>query len=46
LYGGFGFTWDSDIHFYFKRMLYSRATLGDSAHHRRHIAARLFGSLV
>lgn len=38
LHGGYGFTWDCDIHFYFKRALYSRATLGDAAHHRRHLA--------
>jgi alkylation response protein AidB-like acyl-CoA dehydrogenase len=38
LHGGFGFTWDCDVHFYFKRALWSRVTLGDGAFHRRHIA--------
>lgn len=41
LHGGYGFTWDCDVHFYFKRALWSRATLGDGAHHRRHLASRL-----
>jgi acyl-CoA dehydrogenase len=43
LHGGYGFTWDCDIHFYFKRALWSRATLGDAAHHRRHLATALIG---
>jgi alkylation response protein AidB-like acyl-CoA dehydrogenase len=38
LHGGFGFTWDCDVHFYFKRALWSRVTLGDGAFHRRHVA--------
>lgn len=41
LHGGFGFTWDCDVHFYFKRALWSRVTLGDGAFHRRHIASML-----
>jgi len=43
LHGGFGFTWDCDVHFYFKRALASRGMLGDAAHHRRHLAAQLLG---
>jgi alkylation response protein AidB-like acyl-CoA dehydrogenase len=43
LHGGFGFTLDCPVHFYFKRALASRATLGDAVHHRRHLAALLFG---
>jgi alkylation response protein AidB-like acyl-CoA dehydrogenase len=41
LHGGFGFTWDCDVHFYFKRALWSRVTLGDGAFHRRNIARML-----
>jgi alkylation response protein AidB-like acyl-CoA dehydrogenase len=41
LHGGFGFTWDCDVHFYFKRALWSRVTLGDGGFHRRHIARML-----
>lgn len=43
LHGGYGFTWDCDVHFYFKRALWSRATLGDGAHHRAHLARTLLG---
>jgi acyl-CoA dehydrogenase len=42
LHGGFGFTWDCDVHFYFKRALWCRATLGDAVFHRRHLARLLF----
>ena len=41
LHGGYGFTIDCDMHLYFKRALWSRATLGDGPHHRRHLAAAL-----
>jgi alkylation response protein AidB-like acyl-CoA dehydrogenase len=43
LHGGYGFTWDCDAHFYFKRALWSRAMLGDGAYHRRFLAGELFG---
>jgi acyl-CoA dehydrogenase len=43
LHGGYGFTWDCDAHFHVKRALWSRATLGDSVHHRRHLADALLG---
>ncbi|MBW2312667.1 MAG: acyl-CoA/acyl-ACP dehydrogenase [Deltaproteobacteria bacterium] len=42
-HGGYGFTLDCDMHFYFKRALFCRAMLGDAVHHRRHLAATLFG---
>lgn len=42
LHGGFGFTWDCDMHWYFKRALWSAATLGDAKHHREHLADQLF----
>ncbi len=41
LHGGYGFTIDCDMHLYFKRALWSRATLGDGALHRRHLATAL-----
>jgi alkylation response protein AidB-like acyl-CoA dehydrogenase len=44
IHGGYGFTWDCDVHLYFKRALWSRATLGDAVHHRRHLADELFSS--
>jgi alkylation response protein AidB-like acyl-CoA dehydrogenase len=43
LHGGYGFTWDCDAHFYFKRALWSRAMLGDGAYHRRFLAGELLG---
>jgi alkylation response protein AidB-like acyl-CoA dehydrogenase len=42
LHGGYGFTWDCDVHFYFRRALWSRPMLGDAVHHRRRLAASLF----
>ena len=41
LHGGYGFTIDCDMHLYFKRALWSRATLGDGTYHRRHLATAL-----
>lgn len=39
LHGGFGFTWDCDVHFWMKRALVSRAMFGDARHHREHLAS-------
>ncbi|MCL4685123.1 acyl-CoA/acyl-ACP dehydrogenase [Myxococcota bacterium] len=41
IHGGYGFTWDCDVHFYFRRALWSRPMLGDAIHHRRHLATLL-----
>jgi alkylation response protein AidB-like acyl-CoA dehydrogenase len=46
LHGGYGFTIDCDVHFYFKRALWSRATLGDATHHRQRLAESLLGKPV
>jgi acyl-CoA dehydrogenase len=43
LHGGFGFTWDCDVHFYFKRALWCRSTLGDGIFHRGHVARLILG---
>ena len=43
LHGGYGFTWDCDVHLYFRRALWSRPMLGDAIHHRRRLAALLLG---
>ena len=43
LHGGYGFTWDCDVHFYFRRAMWSRPMLGDALHHRRRLASTLFG---
>jgi len=42
LHGGYGFTWDCDVHFYFRRALWARSMLGDAVHHRRRLAELLF----
>ncbi len=34
LHGGFGFTWDCDVHFFFRRSLHDHACLGGPAEHR------------
>lgn len=41
LHGGFGFTWDCDVHLFLRRSLVSRALWGDSAHHRRAVLGEL-----
>lgn len=41
LFGGVGFTWEYDIHLYFKRAKSSETFLGDGAWHREQIAAQL-----
>lgn len=41
LHGGFGFTWDCDVHLFLRRSLVSRALWGDPAHHRRALLAAL-----
>lgn len=41
LHGGYGFTWDCDVHFYFRRALWSRPMLGDAIHHRKRLAGVL-----
>lgn len=45
LHGGFGFTWDADVHFFVKRMLVTRAAFGDATHHKQKLAGSLFGPL-
>lgn len=41
LHGGFGFTWECDVHFYLRRALCARAELGSAASHREVLAALL-----
>ncbi|PWR17561.1 acyl-CoA dehydrogenase family protein [Zavarzinia compransoris] len=38
LHGGVGFTWDYDVHLYFKNARAMEATLGDPAFHRERVA--------
>ena len=41
IHGGIGFTWDHDIHLYFKRAKTSEATFGDANYHREMVAKLL-----
>lgn len=38
LHGGMGFTWEHDVHLYYKRACADATTLGDAAYHRRRLA--------
>jgi alkylation response protein AidB-like acyl-CoA dehydrogenase len=38
MYGGVGFTWENDMHFYLKRALVNAAAFGDSDWHRERVA--------
>lgn len=41
LHGGIGFTWEHDLHIYYKRAMASEPTFGDSVWNRELVASRL-----
>ncbi len=41
IHGGVGFTWEYDVHLYFKRARSSAILLGDASHHRELVAQRI-----
>jgi alkylation response protein AidB-like acyl-CoA dehydrogenase len=41
VFGGVGFTWEYDVHLYFKRARSSASLLGDAAWHREQVARRI-----
>jgi alkylation response protein AidB-like acyl-CoA dehydrogenase len=41
IHGGVGFTWEYDVHLYFKRAKASEHLLGDPTHHRERVARSL-----
>jgi len=43
LHGGIGFTWECDVHLYFKRSLHNQALYGDGAYQRSRLADTLIG---
>ncbi len=43
LHGGIGFTWECDVHFFFKRSMHDQALYGDGVHQRRKLAERILG---
>jgi alkylation response protein AidB-like acyl-CoA dehydrogenase len=44
LHGGIGFTWECDVHLFFKRAQWSKFAFGDAAHHRKRIADLVIGA--
>jgi alkylation response protein AidB-like acyl-CoA dehydrogenase len=46
LFGGVGFTWEYDVHLYFKRAKSSEHLLGNGAAHRERLAAQLLDGEV
>lgn len=40
-HGGIGFTWESDVHLYLKRIQLDQSVFGDARHHRARLAALL-----
>jgi len=44
LHGGIGFTWECDVHFFFKRCRHNQALYGDGVHQRKKLANLLIGS--
>ena len=45
LRGGIGFTWECDVHLFFKRSLHNQLLYGDGAYQRRLIADELIGPI-
>ena len=45
LHGGIGFTWECDVHIFFKRSLHNQALLGDGVHQRKRLAELLIGPI-
>ena len=42
-HGGIGFTWECDVHLFFKRSLHNQTLYGDGAYQRRKLADTLIG---
>jgi len=45
LHGGIGFTWECDVHLFFKRSLHNQVLYGDAAYQRARIADHLIGPI-
>jgi alkylation response protein AidB-like acyl-CoA dehydrogenase len=43
MHGGIGFTWEHDMHLYFKRAKSTQQFLGDAAFHRERLSRRILG---
>ncbi len=44
VHGGMGFTWENDVHLYYRRAKASEIAFGDAAYHRERMAAALMGA--
>jgi alkylation response protein AidB-like acyl-CoA dehydrogenase len=44
VHGGIGFTWEHDLHLYYRRSKASEILFGDAAHHRAQLADLVFGA--
>ncbi|MEM7412394.1 MAG: acyl-CoA dehydrogenase family protein [Myxococcota bacterium] len=45
LHGGIGFTWECDVHIFFKRSLHNQALYGDGVHQRKRLASVMMGPI-
>jgi alkylation response protein AidB-like acyl-CoA dehydrogenase len=45
LHGGIGFTWESDVHIFFKRSMHNQVLYGDGRYQRQKLAEDLIGPL-
>ncbi|MDJ0869398.1 MAG: acyl-CoA dehydrogenase family protein [Myxococcota bacterium] len=43
LHGGIGFTWECDVHIFFKRSMHNQVLYGDGVHQRKKLADHLIG---
>ena len=46
LHGGIGFTWECDVHIFFKRSMHNQSLFGDGVHQRKHLANQLIGEIA
>src|SRR5580692_847566 len=46
IHGGMGFTWENDVHLYYRRAKGSETAFGDATFHRERIATRVIDSVV
>jgi alkylation response protein AidB-like acyl-CoA dehydrogenase len=45
LHGGIGFTWECDVHLYFKRSMHNQLLYGDGVHQSCRLADALIGPI-
>ncbi len=45
IHGGMGFTWENDVHLYYRRAKAGETMLGDNVFHRERLASMIVGSL-